>query len=1675
MAGSINVNQNNNNVDIQDQNGRLTITDNNAGTTVNVTQPISSIVTVSAIGPQGPVGPIQTSGSFTGSFSGSFTGSLQGTASNAVSASYALTASYVENAQTASYVLQAVSASFAQTASYALNVNPNATASYAINALSASYAQTASYVQNAQTASYVQNAQTASYVLQAVSASFATTASYVQNAQTASYVLQAVSASFATSASQAQSSVSASYALSSSYAISASQAQSSVSASYALNATNALTASYLNTLNQNLTFNGNLTLNGTASIANLVVNQIAYSSGSNQLGDAANDTQTLWGTVDVKTGPTLVTGSLNLNGFATGSVLFTSGSNGTITGSSNLFWDNTNSGLIIGGGTLDTNVAIQVNSVKGIRINGAGAGYGFTLVRGSETTSIANNSSLTVISSTQKLTFVTAASERLRIVESGNVLIGTTTDSGYRLDVSGSLRVGTPTAIPHLVFARTGSNYVTTPTGGSIAFNLANTANENASIVGIYSTGLRIGTGFSSISATAHIRGSGTTSATTALRVENTNASASLVVLDNGNVYSNGPGFIASNTAFGFQSLNNPSGSATQNASFGYQNFSANNYSGIDNVAIGYRALQNTTTGYQNMGIGTETLQFLTIGSGNTAVGHSVLRFATANTTNTGIGYYSLYTLGANQGNNNTGIGSYAFQVMTTGSNNIGIGGGSGAFKSGSFNIFIGASNNQILTGSGNVIIGNNQSFPSSLNNTIAISDGSGNMRIYVSSSGNIGIGTLSPSYSLDVSGSARITNGLLVTGGITGSFTGSVAAPGATTQIVYNSGSVLGADSGFVYSGSNVGIGIPSPGSYYGKKLVISAPDEDGITIASTSTSAAGALYFADGIVGNEAFRGYLSYSHLTDALRFGTAGTTKMTIASNGNVLIGTTTDSGFRLDVNGTARVSGTTSITPPSVTGADVTPSLNIGQTWNTTGNPILITADITDTASSSTAAIARFRVNLSSVLTLAKNGLIWFGNIGNSAIGSSAPTTGDGLAQGQSVTMLHTITSAAGYGVWIRPNSGNRTATSGESGLFRIGETFTPTSGTAVYNTQLINTTINQTGGANGITRGLFVNPTLTAAADFRAIETVTGNNLLNSTSGNTYIGLSANTGTSRLQVRGSGTTNATTTMRIENANASASLVVLDDGNVGVGTTTPGAKIEVSLGHIRLSDAYSFQWASQNNRIYNQANATVFINNANETLRIAGSGNVGIGTSTPTSTLDIRGTQTATGAIARTMLISSSLSASANNDVLVGLDINPSFNAGAFTGVTNSALRITQSTGSVEPLTINLASSPTSNPIVVRNSSNIILFRVDTIGNIIAGAYYDKNNLTNLISFPGNTFTTQINGVIYSRLYDTGNLLLQNGATGTDTGYRLTVNSSGSASGSLFISGSSNQPLLVVTSSAATALFVSGSGNVGIGTNTPGQQLTVMGNATFGANTPSAAARLLTRGAGTTSTSTSFRAENASQLPALRITDDLAARFDGKVGIGIIATASLDVAGTTRISGSFNTAISGSILTVQGSGSAQPIFTVQGSQGELFSITDSLSGSLFSVNDISGLPILEVFSDNTTLIGNYQDPMLITTAKVVQTNSGSFTVYSLPTASYDTAFFEYSIRSGSNARAGTIMAMQLGSTVNFTETTTTDFGSTSAVSFTVIVTGSNMALTGSSTTGSWTIKTIVRGL
>ena len=210
-----------------------------------------------------------------------------------------------------------------------------------------------------------------------------------------------VSASFATSASRA---VTSSLALTNLYTASVSNniitftegdgttfsltvatgsGTSTISASFAANATlfNSLSSSQFPQLVANNTFTGNnvfANITGsnakfnTASIQylNIVYEtaSVIYSSGSNQFGDASNDTQTLWGTVNIKTGPVLVTGSLNVSSGITGSL---NGSNLVTASVANAkLTNNTISGIALGSnlGTLTISTGLS-----GTSYNGSGA------------------------------------------------------------------------------------------------------------------------------------------------------------------------------------------------------------------------------------------------------------------------------------------------------------------------------------------------------------------------------------------------------------------------------------------------------------------------------------------------------------------------------------------------------------------------------------------------------------------------------------------------------------------------------------------------------------------------------------------------------------------------------------------------------------------------------------------------------------------------------------------------------------------------------------------------------------------------------------------------------------------------------------------------------------------------------------------------------------------------------------------------------------------------------------------------------------------------------------------------------------------------------------------------------------------------------------------------------
>ena len=190
------------------------------------------------------------------------------------------------------------------------------------------------------------------------------------------------------------------------------------------------------------------------------------------------------------------------------------------------------------------------------------------------------------------------------------------------------------------------------------------------------------------------------------------------------------------------------------------------------------------------------------------------------------------------------------------------------------------------------------------------------------------------------------------------------------------------------------------------------------------------------------------------------GASATARMTLAQTGNLLIGRTIDAGYLLDVDGNSIFRN----------------ALRIEGTGGGTINNFLY----------SNGGITQFSVNNSGD-AFARNTL-------------TTPQLNSNVLQAQQNQNLtisapwannNTITLQTWFGsdITTRINLvSNNTTTSGNHTLLYIDENFVPTSGTRTLTTIRIIPIINQTGGANGITRGLYVQPTLTAAADWRSVE-----------------------------------------------------------------------------------------------------------------------------------------------------------------------------------------------------------------------------------------------------------------------------------------------------------------------------------------------------------------------------------------------------------------------------------------------------------------------------------------------------------------------------------------------------------------------------------------------------------
>jgi hypothetical protein len=1653
MASSININQNNNVVTLQDNNGSLSITNNNTGTTVNVTQPVTNVVAVATPGPQGPIGPIPSSGAFTGSFSGSFTGSLQGTASNAVSASYALTASYLEG-----YI-----SPFPYSGSAVITGSLTVSGSSTLTNIGPAIFSGSLIVTQGITGSLSGSALTAT------SASYALTASYALNGGSGG------GGNFI-----ATGSISASVSLGTgSFTI------TSGSSTFMFVSSSGNVGFGTTTPDYKLSINGKLSIvDGGDSIfigVNAGKNDDGTSNGNTVLGNAALSTNVV-GSNNIAIGINTLLSSSTSNNTAIGTNVLRSNTSGTpntaigsfsqVSGSTGAFNTSLGTNTLFNNTVGSLHTALGASVLFSLLTGGSNTGIGssalFSLITGSEnnalgrnagryygaTGTLANtdasasifigfNSRANGIGETNQIvignealglgsnTVVLGNSNITFTALRGNVGLGTTTNAGYLLDVNGIARIQNELAVS------------------------VQTGNGGINSIRSYGNDLSIATGW-------YFR----------LRIIN---DSSAILL--GTSYDGSQTYLYGERRFviGSTSINSSAILEAVSTTRGFLPPRTNLTSNISTPAQGLitYVTASATEGlyYYNGGSLPGWNKILTnSGSQDISGSLNVTSFTASNATISGnvtvLGTASINTLIVNQ------------TQYTSGSNQLGDA----------------ADDFQTLYGTVRIPTGSLTVSGSITQNASTASFG-----------GLVGIGTTTPSSALQIVGSTNVEGLLNITNNTSLNYANAVNILFPNTV---NGNQVAGFYIGKALSSKN-GWGVnyihSSDGSnsnrgsiaFYGVDNILNWFASGNVTINSTTDAG----YKLD-VNGTARVSGAVTGTSFTatangdsykinsfavldygDGCRINYAsGAQKVTIFSNvsggglslhnsGNVSIGSTATEVASAILNVPSTTKGflppRTNLTSNISTPAQglmtyLTGSTNEGLYYYSSGSIKSWTRLLNDTGSQ----------NISGSLSI---------------IGSAG--TGSALYAYKSGSTVVDIQGSQGQLFSVTDDLSNSLFSVNTIAGLPVIEAFaTNDVNIGKYNTYPIKTTAS---GTLAVITGS-ISGSVTAPGSTTQIVYNNGG-VLGANSGFVYngsrVGIGNPTLNASLIIKGETSDSSTNAFFIQNAGATQLLNIRNDGstylgdssigvtwitsptiflqgNTGIGTFSPSFKLDVN-GSGRFSGNLTITGSASNSLLVKgsgttSATTTFLVQNS------AGTTNFTIRDDGSTSLNAFKGGQLSIGG-------GDSFGANQMRIYLEGVSTGYTYIDGYSDG-TNKA----NNAPIVFGARLNNVGSSLSGASTIENGTPVIfgfntwnLSSIVTMNSTTRGFLPPRTNLTSNISSPAQGLMTYVTASATEGLYYYN--------SGSYQGWTRLLNETGSQaiSGSLTITGSilnlgnsrftaagGTSTLGTNALNSAAAIFLQNgfSGVVALGgySNGGGEiQSYQNGGISLGGTI------YLQRQAGNVSIG------STTAITTLDVTGT--GRFSTNLGVGRLATASLDIAGTTRISGSFNTAISGSILTVQGSGSAQPIFTVQGSQGELFSITDSLSGSLFSVNDISGLPILEVFSDNTTLIGNYQDPMLITTAKVVQTNSGSFTVYSLPTASYDTAFFEYSVRSGSNARAGTIMAIQSGSSVNFTETTTTDFGSTSAVSFTVIVTGSNMALTGSSTSGAWTIKTIVRGL
>jgi hypothetical protein len=330
-------------------------------------------------------------------------------------------------------------------------------------------------------------------------------------------------------------------------------------------------------------------------------------------------------------------------------------------------------------------------------------------------------------------------------------------------------------------------------------------------------------------------------------------------------------------------------------------------------------------------------------------------------------------------------------------------------------------------------------------------------------------------------------------------------------------------------------------------------------------------------------------------------------------------------------------------------------------------------------------------------------------------------------------------------------------------------------------------------------------------------------------------------------------------------------------------------------------------------------------------------------------------------------------------------------------------------------------------------------------------------------------------------------------------------------------GTYNNTSMQIMQNGSNAIFIDTSRNIGIGTTSPTRPLSVH------RSTAGSVANFLHYTDATAFAGLYINVDNANNIVELNASGDTASTMafqtgnaermrittTGNVGIGTASPAyKLDVNGTIRIgvSGSIQPLLSrdsstGGLIVSSVGNSGDFIF--QGTGGsEKFRIKDtgdvgigvtSPGAKLDIVGSSLGIrvkkanlsDVLRVYTQGSGIFmdnGNVHisddlkiGATLLSNQDNTDVDTGTETVANVAIATYTAAFFDFVIKKGTNVRSGTVYACHDGTNVEFTETSTQDLGNTSDVTLSVDISGTNMRLRATSLSESWSVKSLIRAI